>query len=331
MSQYAKTLKEEFKRYKKEFKEISSLIEKYQHIAIFRHIRPDFDALGAQFGFAYFLKKNYPEKDIKILGDNHSLLAGSVFPETDKVNESWFKENDFLALIVDTANKSRIADPRYSYASKIIKIDHHPNLEPFGDINLVDKDRIAASEIIATLLLAKKGMDIDATIAKYLYIGIVGDSGRFQYEGTSCLTFDLASILLSYGFSLPEATQGMYAKPLIELDITKFVLNNYKLSPKNVAYYILTNDDLKRFDLTVERGKDSLFIFNNIEPIPIWFSVTQDVTDHCYRISLRSKKIPINKVGEKYHGGGHPLSSGAKIKHLSELEAIIKDLDNLIQ
>ena len=73
-------------------------------------------------------------------------------------------------------------------------------------------------------------------------------------------------------------------------------------------------------------------MFSNIEEIGIWCSISEDndPKEPCWRISIRSKKLDISKVANKWGGGGHAQASGAKIKDLSELDAFIKDLDDLL-
>ena len=50
-------IKLEGKTFKKEYKEVLNNIKKFDRIAIFRHIMPDFDALGSQFGLATWIKE----------------------------------------------------------------------------------------------------------------------------------------------------------------------------------------------------------------------------------------------------------------------------------
>ena len=100
-------IKVENDKFKKEFGLVLRQIKHYKKIAVFRHIMPDFDALGTQFGLATWIKENFPDKDVKILGDNHvTFTPRGLFPETDKVNDAWF--DDFLAIIVDVGDKKRI-------------------------------------------------------------------------------------------------------------------------------------------------------------------------------------------------------------------------------
>lgn len=319
------------KNYRKSFQLVLKKITSYEHIAIFRHIRPDYDAYGAQVGLALWIKENFPKKDVKMMGDDHQLYSKKLYPLMDKVKEDWFKK-PFLGIIVDAANISRIADPRYKKADYLIKIDHHPNNEPFGDLMIVNSGLVSVAELIANMLLSfKPKYKLSEEVAKYLYTGIVGDSGRFKYDLTSPHTFEISGKLLETGFNLPLVTQDIYSKPLSDLEISKFILDHYVLTNKGVCYYVMENKDLERFHIEVARAKDFLQIFANIEEVKIFLSITEDITEHIYRVSLRSKLIPINGVAEKYGGGGHHLASGAKIKNKTEIKKLISDLEALIK
>ncbi len=321
------------KKFKKEIAGIENAIRKYDRIAIFRHIMPDFDALGTQLGLYYFLKDNFPEKEIKMFGDNHVTFTPRLFPEMDRDGDTWF-DKSFLAIIVDVSNKSRIADPRFEKADYIIKFDHHPNVEDFANINVVDTTTAAASELMVALLLNfKHKYVLSERSATNFYIGIAGDSGRFQYSSTSALTFGVASVLISKGICLNEIYSKMYLKQIDDLQVTAYILNNYKISPKGVAYYVLDSQIQKDLKITTERGKENVNLFSNIQGINIWCSITQDDNpkEPCWRISIRSRDYVVNGVATEFGGGGHAQASGAKITTLDELPKFIAALDALIK
>ena len=71
----------------------------------------------------------------------------------------------------------------------LIKIDHHPNDDPYGDICWVDSSASSCSEIITRLVENLDGkLKLNAKAARLLYAGIVGDTGRFMYNATTPAT-----------------------------------------------------------------------------------------------------------------------------------------------
>ena len=324
-------IKEVGKPYLKQYSEVLKQIKKFDRIAIFRHIMPDFDALGTQFGLATWIKDNFPNKEVRTLGDNHGVFTPrGLFPETDKLDNSWF-DSPFLAIIVDVGDKKRIADPRFEKAKYKIKIDHHPVTDEIFNLAITDTSKAAASEIVANMLISFKNYNLSELAARYLYIALVGDSGRFQYSSTTPHTFEIASELISKGINITNVYALMYEKNVDDLEVTKFILNNYKLSPEGVAYYVLTQKDLDGLGLTCERGKENVNLFSNIKGIKIWCSITEDVTEPCFRISIRTRDYVINGVASEFKGGGHAQASGCQIKDLTELSKFIDRLDELIK
>lgn len=327
-----KPIRDEGKRFAKENKELIKLIEKYDRICVFRHIRPDFDALGSQMGLVTWLKDNFPNKEVRFVGDNHVTFTPRLFPEMDKLSDSWFNQ-PFLAIVVDVANLPRIADPRFEKAEAIVTIDHHPHTDTFANIHITDVNCAAASELVVALLLNHKKYKLSKKAAEYFYIALVGDSGRFQYSSTTSLTFAIAGNLLNTGLKISDIYQNMYLKQIDDLVVTAYILNHYTISPKGVAYYLLDEKVQKDLKITTERGKENVNLFSNIEGINIWCSITQDTSPNepCWRISIRSRNYKVNGVATEFGGGGHDLAAGAKIDTLDDLPRFIEALDKLIK
>jgi len=323
-------IKKAKKPFKNEYNAIYKAIKKYDKIVIFRHQMPDFDALGTQMGLVLWLKDNFPAKEIHFVGDDHVSFTPRLYPPMEIIENSWFQQK-FLAIILDTGNADRVSDIRYKSADLKIKIDHHPAVESFGDINLVNTTMAASSELLVNLLLQFPGHHkFEKQSAAFFFTGIAGDSGRFMYTSTTGHTFDVAKHLLATGFSLSrDVYQRMYQKNIADLKVTAYVLNHFTVSPHGIAYYVLDLKVQNELNITVERGKENVNLFANIEGINAWCSISEDAKDHVWRISIRSKEKAINGVAAKYGGGGHPQASGAKIDSLDELPQFIQQLDNL--
>ena len=123
----------------------------------------------------------------------------------------------------------------------------------------------------------------------------------------------------------------MYLKQIDDLKVTAYILNHFSVSDKGIAYYVLPLDIQRELKITTERGKENVNLFANIEGINAWCSVTEDVKDQCWRVSIRSRSTPINEVAAKWEGGGHAQASGAKVKSLDLLPEFIDDLDKLFR
>jgi len=304
-------------------------IEKYDRIAIFRHEKPDYDAFGSQFGMEAFIKDNWPNKEVISVGDDHVTLTGKCFPEMKIYDDSWF-EKDFLAIILDLSNLDRIADERAKKAKFIIKIDHHPLVEHFGDIEIVDETMAAAAELVASMFFSKEDKyKISKEAAENLYKGIVGDSGRFLFESTTAHTFLIAKKLLEAGVNLAEVYHQIYDNNKSDLLVKTYILKHYHVTPHGVAYYILTDKLLKKFHLQPIQGKENVNLFAHFNGINAWLSITEDKKKGNWRVSIRSAGTPIDKLAEKYGGGGHAQASATKFKTRKEVKDFINALDEL--
>lgn len=316
----------------KTYAAILDAIKKYPKIVVFRHIIPDFDALGTQLGVATWIKDNFPKKQIKVVGEDHPSFTPRLYPKMQKVANKFFDKKT-LCLVVDTANMERIDDKRYASGGMVIKIDHHPNINPYGDICLVETETCAASELFMKMVVSYGSKyRLTKKAATYFYSGIAGDSGRFMYKSTTPQTFDMAKRLLETGINAHDDVYlKMYEKTLEDLKVTAYLLNHYHVSPKGVAYYVLSHQEQSDLGMLATQGKDNVNLFSNIKDVHIWCSISEDIEDKVWRVSIRSKKVTINHIAQKYQGGGHAQASGCKLASIDQLPQFIADLDNLLK
>lgn len=326
-----KLIAERLRPLQKEIKKFYQKIEEFDRIVIYRHNKPDYDALGTQLGLVEFLKDNYPNKEVHYVGDDHVSLTGRCFRSMEVLPSEWFNE-PFLAIFVDTSKFDRVglADEFESFkkAAYQIKIDHHPNVDPYGDLQIVDTSMAAAGELVADILLLSE-KNISKKSATELYKAIVGDSGRFLYDSVKTSTFETAKLLLEKGLNLSKIYADMYNQKLSDLEITAYVMKNYRVTPHGVAYYVLDDEALQKFHLPPERGKDNVNVFAHFDGIHAWCSITEDKKKGEWRVSIRSAKDSIEEVAMRHNGGGHAQASGCKIKSFDEVKDLLEDLDKL--
>lgn len=326
-------LKFDPKTINREFKYLLQAIKDSQIIVVYRHLLPDFDALGTQMGLVTWLKDNFPTKEIHYVGEGHRTFIPAIFPEMEELDDAWYQQHSgqYLAIVVDTATEKRISFFHQGTAKEVIKIDHHPAVDNYGDFNIVYPEFAAASELVGLFVLSRpRKYRLSQQAAEYLYIGLVGDTGRFQYQSTTPMTLRLGADLIDTGFNPTEVYNRMYASDFRSLNLLKFVLNNYNLTEKGVCYYIISDEDQKKLDITLNEGKLHINTFRNIQGVDICISVTEDKADDKWRVSLRSAHTKINQVAEKFHGGGHDFASGCELKNLDELPALLAELEAAI-
>lgn len=305
--------------------QILEAIEAYETIIVQRHVRPDPDAYGSQFGLTEMLKASYPEKHVYAVGQEDPSLY--FLDRVDEIVDEVYR--GALVIVCDTANQERISDQRYTMGDKLIKIDHHPNEEPYGDLLWVDTNASSVSEMIYTFYLfgKDKGLKMNDKAARLLYAGIVGDTGRFLFPSTTETTFSIAGELIHYEFSRTAIYDKMYElKPNI-VKLNGYVLLHFQLHPNGVASMMFPKQLLKEYGATASEASSLIGVLGNVQGIKAWVFFIEE--DKQIRVRLRSKGPVINGVARKFHGGGHPLASGATVYSWDEAHQVTEELIKL--
>lgn len=298
-------------------------INQYETIIIHRHVRPDPDAYGSQGGLAEILKASFPNKRIYTVGKEESSL--NFLRRLDQISDDVF--HGALIIVTDTANEERICDERYRLGDFIIKIDHHPNEEPYGDLIWVDTSASSCSEMIYEFFLDlhKEGLKMPDEAARLLYAGIVGDTGRFLYPSTTEKTFAYASELIKHPFDRTELFDRMYEQSPNLIKLHGYVLQNFQMKESGVASMILGKELMQEFGTKPSDASLLVSSLGNVLGIKAWAFFIEE--EDQIRVRLRSKGPVINTIARKYNGGGHPLAAGASIYSWDEVENVMNDLE----
>lgn len=308
------------------FSFILEKIKEYDSIVVFRHIHPDCDACGSQFALKTWIQHNYPEK--KVYAAGYEINDQGQFPAIDQVSDEIIQNS--LAIICDTSGPRRVDDDRYAQAQYVIKIDHHPDVEPFGDFRFIDTKAAASCEILTMGFYEYNPDSITKEVAFYLYQGLLTDSLCFRTSNTTSNTLKAASILTSYGLDIPAINRLLFDKSLERFKIANYIRNHVEIDGQ-FARVILSQDELQSMHLTPHNARTFIDEIGQIRELQIWTIFTElDDGSHNYDGSLRSKTIRINDLAGKYHGGGHANASG--VNHLTpeEVESLCKELKALL-
>ena len=312
--------------YNNMYKKIFKLIKSYNNIVIARHVGVDPDAMASQIALKNSIKKTFPEKHVYAIGNGTvrfnfigHLDRGMNFDKMDKI----------LLIVLDTPDKRRVDMEELTHYEASIKIDHHPFIEKFCDEEFIDKNKSSASEMVYDLINNTK-LVMDTKIAETIYAGMVADTNRFLFNNSSAATFKVVSEMLDlYHIDITKVYENLYIRPMSDIRLFGYMASNMKITSNGVGYIKVTDDILKEYETDAATCGNLINDFNNVEDFIVWVTATEDIKNNYIRVSMRSRGPIINKVAEKYNGGGHAMASGAKVKSFEEVDELIKSLDNL--
>ena len=304
---------------------ILNKIEEYDKIIIFRHKRPDGDAVGSSNGLAGILRASYPEKSVHVANCDSSDFLNFLGSVEESFDDEYYA--DALGIVVDTATAARISNPKYSLCRELIKIDHHIPVESYANYEWVEEERSSLCEMIAKFYETfSDKLKITSEAATFIYTGMVTDSGRFRFRGVSGDTMRLAGLMLDVGINTEIIYANLYLK---DFDIFKFEAyahKKMKISENGVAYLYVDRAMQKKFSLTPEEASATVSLMEKIRGSLIWIAFI-DNPDGSIRVRLRSRFVTVSELAEKYHGGGHACASGATVYSKKEMKALLADAD----
>ena len=303
---------------------IYQTIKEYNTIIIHRHTKPDGDALGSQIGLKEAILATFPNKVVKITGDD--LGRFKWMGQMDIVNDEDYK--DALVIVVDCGAEKLISDDRYNQGKLLIKIDHHLPQGEYGDLVYVDTQRESCAGIIASFLIEKR-FKLNKAACEALFTGMVTDSGRFRYSSTTDKTFKAAAELIKYDIDTDKIYNNIYTDKLVNVKLKAKMIEKFTVLDSGVAYLINTKEEIADYGLPInDVSRGMVNVMSGIEEVSIWANFSEDITGDIY-CEIRSNKFNINQVAVKHGGGGHLQASGCTIKSFDEVKEIVADLEKV--
>ncbi|HAS55865.1 MAG TPA: hypothetical protein DCR94_01115 [Firmicutes bacterium] len=287
-------------------------IEKAKTIGIFGHNLPDGDCYGSQIGLKEAILGKFSNKNVFALGTGMPQFYSFISKMDNEVD---IKEPLDLGILVDVSCLKRVESKLINNCKGYIKFDHHcinKKGEEFPYPYYVDENRIACTEIIYDFLI-KYGFPINKKCCSALYLGLVTDSGRFVYHGTSKHTFEVASSLIKKGADPVRILDICYHESKEMKAFKAYMKSKAKLSG-DVTYLIINEQEYKSFDLPYEEASELVNAIAGVYPCHSYVYFIES-PDGSYRVELRSNKLyPVIKVAQQMGGGGHQFAAGITLR-----------------
>jgi phosphoesterase RecJ-like protein len=282
-------------------------------VALACHVNPDGDALGSLLAASLGLRQLGIETWPSWGTTPATVPFGYTFlPGADQIVQPQDVPEGIPFLALDCGAKDRLGDlaGHIDKAPVSINVDHHPGNENFATYNIVITNASSTAEIV-TRILQDLGVEIDRDIATNLYVGIVTDTGRFQYANSTPHTLRLAADLLAIGVDAPAIAQEVYeSSPFGFLKLVGHVLERAVLfEPERFVYSWITLKDLEETGVALDETDKLIDMVRSTRAADV-AAMFKEQRDGKWRVSMRSKGPSVGALARARGGGGHDLAAG---------------------
>lgn len=285
-----------------------------KRIGISGHVRPDGDCVGSCLGLWQYLVKCLPNVQCRVFLEEPPEIFAEI-KGFGEIHTDFPEEAPFDVFFVLDCGADRLGDAEkyFKAAGKTINIDHHISNPGSGDVNYIMPQVGSASELIYDLM--DKDM-LDKDIAMAIYIGIIHDTGVFQYSNTTPATMEKGAKLISYGFDFPRLIQEtFFQKTYLQAQIMgRTLMESIRFMDGRC---IVSAVDRKTMNFYNVEPKDFDGIVNQLRNIKgvdcAIFMYETDVQEH--KVSLRTSEcVNAAEVAAHFGGGGHARAAGCTMK-----------------
>jgi bifunctional oligoribonuclease and PAP phosphatase NrnA len=300
-----------------DFDAVIAALGAHDRFVVTTHESPDGDALGSMLAATLGLRwlgkdvSMYLAGELPFPGEYAFLPLGEVLRSPPDDSETR------VLLALDCANERRLG-PDASILTRpalVLDVDHHHDNSRFGAVNLVVADASSTAEIIDDLLAAL-GVPLSTEIADALYVGLVTDTGRFQYSNTTPKAFRLAARLAEAGADVNGIFRHVYET--VEFPKLKLLARALERAELHAGGRLLVSH-LLRSDFAAVGAEEPfadgiIDILRQTEGTEVVALMREPITADgpTRRVSLRSSNaaIDVSAIAREQGGGGHRQAAG---------------------
>jgi phosphoesterase RecJ-like protein len=315
-----------------DFAAVTDALRGNERFLVVTHENPDGDALGSMLGATLGLRQL--GKDVLMYLAGQTPLPGEFgFLPLDELRRDLPGDlEERVLLAVDCANQRRIGPTTEAIdrAKLVLDVDHHHDNNRFGGANLIVANASSTAEIVRDLLAA---LDVPLTpdIAEALYVGLVTDTGRFQYTNTSPKALRLAAELVEAGADVHGIFRHVYETvQFAKLKLLARALDRAQLyEGGRLVVSFLLRTDFAAAGAVEPYSEGIIDYLRQAEGAELVALIREPPTDGgpTHRISLRSSKdeVDVSAIARQQGGGGHRQAAGFSSEQpVDEIVAFIR-------
>ena len=315
-----------------ELEAVADAIRTHDRFLVVTHENPDGDALGSMLGMTIGLRAL--GKDVVMYLTGTAPLPGEYrFLDVSGLQRDLPADTDDRVLVaVDCANERRIGETAtgVDHAKLVLNVDHHHDNSRFGNLNLIDDEASSTAEIVRDVL-HELHVALTPEIAAALYVGLVTDTGRFQYTNTTPKALRLAAELVEEGADVHGIFRHVYESvQFSKLKLLARALERAQLfeGGRLVVSYLLKDDfgDVGAEEPYSEGIIDYLRAVEGSDMVALIREPPRN-EGPARRISLRSShdEVDVSAIARVAGGGGHRQAAGfSSERPINEIIAFLR-------
>ena len=280
-------------------------------IGITGHARPDGDCVGSTMAMYMYLTKNYPEKRIDIFLEPIPESYGQIVRLDEVCTDFVTDVEKYDAFVVIDCEYTRTgqAQELFENANLKLNVDHHISNKGCGDINYIVPSASSACELVYDLI----GEDgLDENIALALYLGMIHDTGVFQYSNTSPKTLRTAAKLIEFNFDFSTIIEeSFYQKTYMQnLLLGKAVNESVLILDGHAIYSVVSKELMEEYNAKSSDLEGIVSQLRNTKGVDCAIFM-YEVEEGEYKVSLRSNdNVNVSEIAKSFGGGGHVKAAG---------------------
>ncbi len=327
---------------RRKMEEALDVLNNARNIVLLGHINADGDVFGSMTALRHRMAqrgKNVFPILFDPVPDRYSYLDFGpnlkVYDPGDSVFKDIVSDADlFVVLDLSDADRlhewSGIIDKQNA---AVVCIDHHPGPgPPPGDVNVIDAGACATGELLYELFRLDGGA-ITREEALGLFTAIATDTGWFRYSNTSPKTLAISSELARCGIDLSEIYGYIYqSNDLFHVRLVGKAAGEVRFAMGGrLLWTTISKDSLKGSGTGEFHTEDLLDILRSVEKCRC-VALFRETEDGEVKVNLRSKgSLEINRLAERFGGGGHKKAAGITMSGLELEDAEKKVIDAILE
>lgn len=291
---------------------LSEQLQGVESVAIAGHVKPDGDCVGSTLAVYNYIKNYYPEITVELFLEPIPNIFKFLSHAGD-INSSYDKKGPYdLFIALDCGDEGRLgqAAAYFETAKKTFCIDHHISNDSFADVNYIFPKASSTCELVFELMEEER---ITKEIAECIYVGLVHDTGVFQYSCTSAKTMNIAGRLMEKGINFPEIVDKTYYEKTYEQNriLGQALVDSRRYLDDRCIATVVTLEEMKEYQVEPKHLEGIVQQLRSTKGVEVAIFIYENA-DHTFKVSMRSgSRVNVAKLLMRYGGGGHERAAGA--------------------